>query len=138
MGGTNPYIEKADVQPATKPFTVTFIKPDKTQQVVQVSPDKIPYGPTGLPGSILDIAMGAGVELEHVCGGVCACSTCHVIVRQGLDSCNEGTDDEFDQLEEAPALTLQSRLGCQCVANGSQDLIVEIPAVNKNLVREGH
>lgn len=138
MGGTNPYIEKADVELPTKPYTVTFVKPDKTQQVVQVNPDNIPYGPTGLPGSILDIAMGAGIDLEHVCGGVCACSTCHVVVKQGLDTCNEGTDDEFDQLEEAPALTLQSRLGCQCVPNGTKDIVIEIPAVNKNLAKEGH
>jgi 2Fe-2S ferredoxin len=138
MGGTNPYIEKADVELPTKPYTVTFVKPDKTQQVVQVNPDNIPYGPTGLPGSILDIAMEAGVDLEHVCGGVCACSTCHVVVKQGLETCNEGTDDEFDQLEEAPALTLQSRLGCQCVPNGTKDVVIEIPAVNKNLAKEGH
>lgn len=138
MGGINPYIEKTEVELPTKPYTVTFVKPDKTQQVVQVSPDKIPYGPTGLPGSILDIAMGSGIDLEHVCGGVCACSTCHVIVKQGSETCNEGTDDEFDQLEEAPALTLQSRLGCQCVPNGTKDVVVEIPALNKNLAKEGH
>jgi 2Fe-2S ferredoxin len=82
--------------------------------------------------------MANGVELEHVCGGVCACSTCHVIVKQGLESCNEGTDDEFDQLDEAPMTTLQSRLACQCVPSGTKDIVVEIPAVNKNLVKEGH
>jgi ferredoxin, 2Fe-2S len=138
MGGINPYIEKTEVELPTKSYTMTFVKPDKTQQIVQVNPDKIPYGPTGLPGSILDIAMGAGIDLEHVCGGVCACSTCHVIIKQGSETCNEGTDDEFDQLEEAPALTLQSRLGCQCVPNGTKDVVVEIPAVNKNLAKEGH
>ncbi|HYM37285.1 MAG TPA: 2Fe-2S iron-sulfur cluster-binding protein [Nitrospiraceae bacterium] len=138
MGGTNPYIEKADYERPTKPYTVTFIFPDKTEKKIHVDPDKIPYGETGQPGSILDIAMGNGVELEHVCGGVCACSTCHVMVKQGLETCNEGTDDEFDQLEEAPATTLQSRLGCQCVPNGTKDIVVEIPAVNINLVRESH
>lgn len=137
MGGTNPYLAKADIELPTKPYTVTFVTPDNTVQV-KVEPDKIPYGPTGLPGSLLDIALGAGVDLEHACGGVCACSTCHVIVREGLSSCNEGTDDEMDQLEEAPAITLQSRLGCQCVPNGTTDLIVEVPALNKNLVKEGH
>lgn len=138
MGGTNPYIEKAEVELPTKPYTITYILPDKTVQQVQVDPDKIPYGPTGLPGSVLNVALGNGIDLEHACGGVCACSTCHVIVKEGLQSCNEGTDDEFDQLEEAPAITLQSRLGCQCVPNGTMDLVVEIPAVNKNLVKEGH
>ena len=138
MGGTNPYIEKADYTLPQRAYTVTFIAPDGVVTKVEVDPAKIPYGPTGLPGSLLDVAMGSGVALEHVCGGVCACSTCHVIVKQGLESCNEGTDDEFDQLEEAPITTLQSRLGCQCVPNGTKNIVVEIPAVNKNLVREGH
>ncbi len=138
MGGTNPYIEKPDYELPQKTYTVTYIQPDGEVTKVEVQPDKIPYGPTGLPGSILDIAMGNGIELEHVCGGVCACSTCHVVVKQGLETCNEGTDDEFDQLEEAPVTTLQSRLGCQCVPNGTADIVVEIPAVNKNLAKEGH
>ena len=138
MGGTNPYIEKSETTLPTKPFTVTFIAPDQTTTKVQVDPKQIPYGATGLPGSLLDIAMGNGVDVEHVCGGVCACSTCHVYVKQGLESCSEGTDDEFDQLDEAPAITLHSRLACQCVPNGSVDVVVEIPAVNKNLVKESH
>jgi len=137
MGGTNPYIEKAEFELPTKAYTITFVATDKTVKV-EVDPDKIPYGPTGLPGSILNIALGNGIDLEHACGGVCACSTCHVIVKEGLESCNEGTGDEFDQLDEAPAITLQSRLGCQCVPNGTMDIVVEIPAVNKNLVKEGH
>jgi 2Fe-2S ferredoxin len=137
MGGTNPYIEKTEFELPTKAYTITFVATDKTVKV-GVDPDKIPYGPTGLPGSILNIALGNGIDLEHACGGVCACSTCHVIVKEGLESCNEGTDDEFDQLDEAPAITLQSRLGCQCVPNGTMDIVVEIPAVNKNLVKEGH
>ncbi len=137
MGGSNPYIEKSEVELPTKPYTVTFHTPERTVQV-KVDPDKLPYGVTGLPGSILDIVMGNGVDLEHACGGVCACSTCHVIVKEGLDTCNEGTDDEFDQLDEAPAITLQSRLACQCVPDGTKDIVVEIPALNKNLVKEGH
>ncbi|MEE8239936.1 MAG: 2Fe-2S iron-sulfur cluster-binding protein [Nitrospirales bacterium] len=137
MGGSNPYIEKSEVELPTKPYTVTFHTPERTVQVT-VDPDKLPYGVTGLPGSILDIIMGNGVDLEHACGGVCACSTCHVIVKEGLDTCNEGTDDEFDQLDEAPAITLQSRLACQCVPDGTKDIVVEIPALNKNLVKEGH
>jgi len=135
MGGTNPYIEKSRITLPQKAYKITFINKGKT---VDVDPGKIPYGPTGQPGSILDIALGAGVDLEHACGGVCACSTCHVIVKEGLASCNEPTDDELDQLDEAPAVTLQSRLGCQCVPNGTMDLVIEIPDWNKNLVKEGH
>ncbi|THJ21114.1 MAG: 2Fe-2S iron-sulfur cluster binding domain-containing protein [Nitrospira sp. CG24E] len=138
MGGTNPYIEKADYVLPQRAYRVTFITPQGVATQVDVDPARIPYGSTGLPGSLLDVAMGNGVLLEHVCGGVCACSTCHVIVKQGLESCSEGTDDEFDQLEEAPMTTLQSRLSCQCVPNGTKDIVVEIPAVNKNLVKEGH
>ncbi len=137
MGGSNPYIEQVEAKTATEPFTVTLHMPDETLDI-QVDPSKIPYGPTGQPGSLLDIAMGAGLDVEHACGGVCACSTCHVIVKEGLDSCSEATDDELDQLDEAPAITLQSRLACQCVPDGSTNLVVEIPEWNKNLVKEGH
>lgn len=137
MGGSNPYIEKVETEAAVQAFTITFHTPEKTIEV-SVDPEKIPYGPTGQPGSILDVALGAGIDLEHACGGVCACSTCHVIVKEGLETSNEPTDDELDQLDEAPAITLESRLACQCVANGTKNLVVEIPAWNKNLVKEGH
>jgi ferredoxin, 2Fe-2S len=60
-----------------------------------------------------------------------------VIVREGLDTCNEISDDEDEMLDEAPGLTMKSRLACQCIADGSEDLVVEIPAWNRNLVKEG-
>lgn len=137
MGGSNPYIAKAEVELPQKVYKITYRAPDKTIEI-EVDPDKIPYSETGLPGSLLNIALGSGVDIEHSCGGVCACSTCHVIVKEGLSSCNEATDDENDQLDEAPAITLQSRLACQCVPNGTMDMVVEIPAWNKNLVKEKH
>ena len=74
----------------------------------------------------------------YACGGVCACSTCHVVVKQGLESIPEATDDENDQLDNAPGLTPQSRLACQSVPDGTQDLVVEIPSWNRNLVKEDH
>jgi 2Fe-2S ferredoxin len=61
-----------------------------------------------------------------------------VIVRKGLETCNEPTDDELDQLENAAGLTVQSRLACQCVPNGESDVVVEVPSWNRNLAREGH
>ena len=87
---------------------------------------------------LLEVAVDAGINIEHACGGVCACSTCHVIVRSGLDSCNEATDDEEDMLDLAPGLHPQSRLACQCVPDGTKSIIVEIPEWNRNLVSESH
>ncbi len=104
--------------------------------VVQVDTDSPPQSGEGLPGSLLDIALASGVDIDHACGGVCACSTCHVLVNQGLDSCNEISEDEEDQLDEAPGLTIRSRLACQCIPTGQTDLIVEVPSWNRNLARE--
>jgi 2Fe-2S ferredoxin len=101
-----------------------------------VDPSKERLGHDGLPFSILDIAEGCGVDIDHSCGGVCACSTCHVYVRQGGETCNPQSDDEADQLDNARGVELDSRLSCQCVPDGTQDVVVEIPAWNRNLVRE--
>ena len=101
-------------------------------------PEKLPYGQDGLPGSLLDIALHAGVDLDHACGGVCACSTCHVVVTAGTDSINESTDDEEDMLENAPGLRPTSRLACQAVPDGECDIVVEVPDWNRNLIKEAH
>lgn len=137
MGGQNPYIADSNVRLPTRKYKLTIIDEQRKEHVIEVDPARIPYEDHGLPGSILDIAMAHGVELDHACGGVCACSTCHVIVREGAESCNEASDDEEDQLEEAYGLTSRSRLGCQCVPNGTRDVVVEIPTWNRNLAREG-
>jgi 2Fe-2S ferredoxin len=136
MGGKNPYIEEAKITPATQKFKVKFVQECREAKEFEVDPAKIPYGREGLPGSILDICKGAGVALDHACGGVCACSTCHVIVQEGLESCNEATDAELDQLDEAAGVTAKSRLGCQAVPDGTQDIVIEIPEWNRNYARE--
>jgi 2Fe-2S ferredoxin len=133
MGGSNPYLTGDVPEPATQPFKITFQPMNVT---VDVDPEKIPYGVNGLPGSILDIALAHGVDIDHSCGGVCACSTCHVIVRQGLNSTSEMSDGEQDELLSAPGLSPNSRLSCQTVPDGSEDLVVEVPAWNRNAVRE--
>ena len=139
MGGVNPYIQKGPVTKATKPFKVTF-KDETTgkETEVAVDPTTFPLGTIGLEGSVLDIATGAGVEINHSCGGVCACSTCHVHVLKGGASCSRATEDEEDMLDEAPDLSIDSRLACQCVPDGTQDLLVLIPRWNRNQVKEGH
>ena len=117
-----------------KTFKITFLPSGKTIEVGASASDDHHEGE---PGSILDWADQHDIELEHACGGFAACSTCHVIVREGLESCNETSEDEDDMLDEAPGLTMHSRLACQCVPDGSQNLVVEIPAWNRNLVKEG-
>lgn len=118
------------------PYTLRIIDADQREHVIAVDPENLPAHHTGQPGSILDLALAHGVNLDHACGGVCACSTCHVIVRQGLDACNEPTDEEEDQLDVAYGVTPLSRLGCQCVPTGTRDVVVEIPPWNRNLARE--
>ena len=139
MGGVNPYILKVTAVKPEQPFKVTFIIEDtqETKEII-VQPDDIPYGRSGLEGSLMDIAEGAGVEIDHACGGVCACATCHVYVTKGLESCAEATADEEDQIDTARAVTTESRLSCQCVPNGKVNLTVVIPAWNKNFAKEGH
>jgi 2Fe-2S ferredoxin len=135
MGGSNPYLGGNAPQPAKRKFKITFLPMNVT---VEVDPEKIPYGVTGQPGSILDIALSHGIEIDHACGGVCACSTCHCIVRGGESTLSEMSDGEEDELSYAPGLTPMSRLSCQAVPNGEADLVVEVPNWNRNLVREKH
>ena len=138
MGGTNPYIEQeVKFKLPTQKYKITFVAEGKTEgKTVEVDPAKLPYHHDGLPGSVLDIALGHGIALDHACGGVCACSTCHVIVQKGFESCNEASDPELDQLDEAAGVTAKSRLSCQCVPDGSADIVVEIPGWNRNYARE--
>ena len=111
---------------------VTFTNLDKT---VEFEHGKLPYEKHGKPESILDVALNFGIQLEHACGGSCACTTCHVVVKSGDENLSEPDDDELDRVEMAPGLTTHSRLGCQAVVNG--DVTVEIPSWNRNYVSEG-
>ena len=134
MGGVNPYQGAVSTALPTSRYTVTFLP---MGEKVEVVPADLPSSSEGLAGSILDIAVGAGIDLDHACGGVCACSTCHVIFREGLQSCPEASEDEEDMLDSAPGLEMSSRLGCQAVPDGSRDVVVEIPDWNRNLAKEG-
>jgi len=111
---------------------VTFTNLDKT---VEFEHGKLPYDKHGKPESILDVALNFGIQLEHACGGSCACTTCHVIVKSGDENLSEPDDDELDRVEMAPGLTTHSRLGCQAVVKG--DVSIEIPSWNRNYVSEG-
>ena len=92
---------------------VTFQPGDRTVEV-----------PRG--ASLLEAADAAGVEVPSNCGGVCACTTCHVWVEVGLGSLSEIEEREDDKLQEAAGLTAHSRLGCQARLGG-EDVVVRVP-----------
>jgi 2Fe-2S ferredoxin len=81
---------------------ITFIP---ANVIVEFDSGKLPYHEHGLPESILDVALHFGVHLEHACGGNCACTTCHVIVRSGDNNLSEMEECEEDRLDMAPGLT---------------------------------
>ncbi len=90
------------------------------------------------PGeTICDAALRQGVEIEHACEKSCACTTCHVIVREGFDSLNDLDELEEDLLDKAWGLEAESRLSCQAVV-GDEDLVVEIPRYTLNHASEKH
>jgi len=90
------------------------------------------------PGTtICDAALASDIEIEHACETSCACTTCHVIVREGFDSQNEPTEDEEDMLDKAWGLEPESRLSCQAVVD-DEDLVVEIPKYTINHAKEHH
>lgn len=90
------------------------------------------------PGTpLLQAALDHGIEIEHACGMVCACTTCHVIIRKGYDSVNAPEEREEDLLDRAWGLESQSRLSCQVIVD-DEDLVVEIPRYTINQISEKH
>jgi 2Fe-2S ferredoxin len=95
---------------------VTFIDPEGERTEVEVQPGK---------HNLLEIAEENGAKVGSACGGVCACSSCHVYVREGLDSLEEMSEKEEDRLDMGFDVRPYSRLGCQCIVE-NEDLLVEI------------
>ena len=87
--------------------------------------------------TICDAALANGIEIEHACEKSCACTTCHVYIREGLDSLNENSETEDDMLDKAWGLDPDSRLSCQAII-GDADLVIEIPKYTINMVSENH
>jgi len=75
---------------------------------------------------LLEVAVEHGVNIEHSCGGVCACSTCHVYVEQGQEFLTEASEDEEDILDKAFDVRMTSRLGCQAKILGEGTIVVRI------------
>ncbi len=107
------------------------------EREIEFNPADAPFHHDGRPGSILDIMLGHKIHLEHACGGNCACTTCHVVVKQGFDRLTEAEEQEEDMLDKAPGLTPNSRLGCQAVVEDpNAEITILVPKYTINLVSE--
>lgn len=87
--------------------------------------------------SICEAALRNGLEIEHACEMSCACTTCHVYIREGFDNLEEADELEEDYLDKAWGVDPDSRLSCQVIL-GEEDLVVEIPRYTINMVSERH
>ena len=87
--------------------------------------------------TICDAALKNGIDIEHACEKSCACTTCHVVVREGFESLAESDELEDDMLDKAWGLEPESRLSCQAVI-GDADLVVEVPKYTLNHAKEHH
>lgn len=135
--GRNPYIHENAPPPPRRAYKILV---RNTGQMIEVDPGDLPDPDhyDGQKGALLPLLLRAGVSLDHACGGVVACSTCHLYVNKGYNTAPPPIEEEEDMLDNAPALRATSRLSCQCVPDGSVDVEVEIPAWNRNMVKEGH
>jgi 2Fe-2S ferredoxin len=87
--------------------------------------------------SICEALLENGIKIEHACDMVCACSTCHVIVREGYASLNAPEENEEDMLDKAWGLEPNSRLSCQAIL-AQKNVVVEIPKYSVNHAKELH
>jgi len=87
--------------------------------------------------NLIRVTLAAGINIEHACEMACACTTCHVVVREGLGSLEESDELEDDLLDKAWGLEPDSRLSCQVLV-GTEDLVIEIPKYTINQVSENH
>lgn len=128
------HLRRSDHSHGPQTVPVTFVMEDpvgltgKDQQEVTVMAAKGEH--------LLEVAMDNGINIEHACGGVCACSTCHVYIEEGAKCLSEATEAEEDRVEEAPGLQRNSRLSCQCEIEREGTIKVRVPAWNRNAVKE--
>src|ERR1700709_2435611 len=113
---------------------VTFII-DGEETVIEFVHGQVPYSNHGKPESFLDVAKHFHIPLEHACGGSCACTTCHVIIKEGGQNLSPMGEGEDARLDTGWGLTARSRLGCQAIIKG--DVVCELPMYTRNYVQEG-
>ena len=102
---------------------VTFLPANQT---IEYEPGSLPYQGEGRRESLLDAALNCDVDLRHLCGGICAGATCHVIVEEGDDNLSPMEKDEEDRLYRLPNLSVHSRLACRAVVRG--DVVTRVPS----------
>jgi 2Fe-2S ferredoxin len=125
--------ESAKPIPPEKLVSVTFEPEGKK---VEFEFGTLPYDHHGKPMSFLDVAENFNIFLDHACGGSCACTTCHLWIKDQA-GISEAEDDEIDRLDMAADQQLDSRLGCQAVITRPGNYVVEIPKWNRNYTSEG-
>lgn len=118
--------------PKVVPVTIEMEDPDS----LMTDPKPIVKAMAAVGESILEVALDNGVSIEHTCGGVCACSTCHVYIEDGEELFDEPEDEELDRVDEAPGVQLNSRLSCQARIQRQGHVKVRVPAWNRNAVKE--
>lgn len=129
------HMKRSDENKAEANVEVKFILEDPAS--LTGDPGKKEVTLKGAKGeSVLELALDHGINIEHACGGVAACSTCHVYINKGEDDFPEPSDEELDRVEEAPGLQINSRLSCQCRIEGEGPIEVQVPAWNRNAVKE--
>ena len=128
------HLKHSDIEHGPREVPVKFILEDPEGLTGTSQREHNLLGAVG--ESLLELAMEYGINIEHACGGVCACSTCHIYVEQGMDQLTESTEAEDDRVEEAPAIQRNSRLACQCEIKGKGPIVVRVPAWNRNAIKE--
>jgi len=103
-------------------YKVTFLPNNVT---VEVDPAEYPFGRHGQPGSVMDVALAHGIDLEGACGGAGVCGNCMVTVEAGMENLSEPADDELDTVECQQGNNPNSRLACQAVVRG--DVTIRLP-----------
>jgi len=94
---------------------------------------KVVQADTGI--ALIEALLGNGIEIEHACEKSCACTTCHVVIREGFNSLVSAEEQEEDMLDKAWGVEPTSRLSCQAIVS-DKDLVVEIPKYTINMVKE--
>jgi ferredoxin, 2Fe-2S len=102
-------------------YNITFKFEEKTKETITITN-------CAVDDSILEVALKNDLDIHHNCGGVCACSTCHIYLEQGAEFVEELSDKEEDFIDRANNPRLNSRLSCQCsLLEGSGDIVVMVP-----------